>query len=36
MITNETDPEEKRLSKRQREALPHIALAVSVDVQFNS
>ena len=30
MITIETDPEEKRLSNRQREALPHIAAADSL------
>ena len=30
MITNETDSEEKRLSNRQQEALPHIAGADSL------
>ena len=30
MITNETDSEEKRLSNRQQEALPHIAAADSL------
>lgn len=30
MITNETDSTEKRLSNRQREALPHVAAADSL------